>query len=115
MTYVYAYAPLKHNDALDAYADMLVTYSDRRVRLATTWTVCAVLGVCVALLALATYWALKQHAATSSSTAASQSSGPPTRPDYDCPRYGSTALGAYGGGALHRCSEALRHHAGSHR
>jgi hypothetical protein len=63
-------APNKHSDALDAYADMLVTYSDRRVRLATTLAVCAVLGVCVALLALASYWTLDHHAASANSATA---------------------------------------------
>jgi hypothetical protein len=63
-------APIKRSDALDAYADMLVTYSGRRVRLATTLAVCAVLGVCVAVLTLASYWTLDQHTKTANSVVA---------------------------------------------
>lgn len=63
---------LKHSDALDAYAGMLAAYSDWRVRLATTLAVCAVLGVCAALLALASYWTLEHHAATAAGATATR-------------------------------------------
>lgn len=100
--------PLKHSDALDAYADLLVTYSDRRVRLATTLAVCAVLGVCVALLALATYWTLEQHAAATSGAAASRPSSARAWPLYGCEPYGITGPSTHVGGVAPICNETWR-------
>lgn len=55
-------ATLKQNDARDADTDMLVTDPDRHLRLPTILAVCAIFGVCVALLALATHWTLEPTA-----------------------------------------------------
>lgn len=99
-------APRKHSDALEAYGDMLTASSNRHVRLTTTLAVCAVLGVCAALLALTTYWTIEHHSATVNTSAASPAYTWQARSMHDCPRPGVSRPWTNGEAMLHACNEA---------